>query len=230
MAQARETLKFPAGAPGLIIFDCDGVLVDSEVLFIAVDEIVLADLGWQIERDEIIKRFVGRSHHHFLTVVEEHIGYKLPDDWEDSYQHLYREAMLRDLRPVAGIVDALDLIKIPSCVASNGSHEKMQFTLGLTGLLTRFEGRIFSASEVEFGKPAPDLFIHAATTLGYEPSDCVVVEDSVAGVQAAHAADMKVIAYAGGVTPREQLEFAGMHVIDHMSELPHILENMIGVY
>jgi len=227
VTQDRDPSKFPAGMPGLVIFDCDGVLVDSEVISIAVDEIVLADLGWQIEQDEIIERFVGRSHGHFLTVVEKHIGYKLPDDWEDSYQHLYREAMLRDLRPVAGIVDALDLIKIPSCVASNGSHEKMRFTLGLTGLLTRFEGRIFSASEVALGKPAPNLFIHAASTLGYEPSECVVVEDSVAGVQAALAANMKVIAYAGGVTPREQLEFAGMHVIDHMSELPHILKKII---
>lgn len=216
----------PASAPSLIIFDCDGVLVDSEVLSIAVDKIVLADLGWQIEKDEIIAQFVGRSHDHFLAVVEEHIGYKLPDDWEDKYQHLYREAMLRELRPVAGIVDALDRIKIPSCVASNGSHEKMRFTLGLTGLSTRFEGRIFSASEVEVGKPAPDLFIHAATTLGYEVSECVVVEDSVAGVEAAIAAQMKVIAYAGGVTPRAQLEFAGVHVIDHMAELPPMLEKM----
>lgn len=227
MAQDRDPSKFPPGKPGLVIFDCDGVLVDSEVISIAVDEIVLADLGWQIEQDEIIKKFVGRSHHHFLTVVEEHIGYKLPNGWEDSYQHLYREAMLRELRPVAGIVSALDLIKIPSCVASNGSHEKMRFTLGLTGLLTRFEGRIFSASEVASGKPAPDLFIHAASILGYQPSECVVVEDSVAGVQAALAADMKVIAYAGGVTPREQLEVFGVRVIEHMSELPHVLEKIV---
>ena len=226
MAQDRGLSKSPSGKPGLIIFDCDGVLVDSEVISIAVDEIVLADLGWQIEADEIIARFVGRSHDHFLTVVEEHIGYRLPDDWEDSYQHLYREAMLRDLRPVVGIIDALDMIKIPSCVASNGSHEKMKFTLGLTGLFTRFEGRIFSASEVANGKPAPDLFIHASSSLGYMPSDCVVVEDSVAGVQAALAADMNVIAYAGGVTPREQLEVFGVRIIDHMAELPQSLDDL----
>ena len=206
--------KFLAGTPGLVIFDCDGVLVDSEVISIAVDEIVLADLGWQIGQDEIIERFVGRSHDHFLTVVEEYIGYKLPDDWEDSYQHLYREAMLRELRPVVGIVSALDLIKIPSCVASNGSHEKMRFTLGLTGLLARFEGRIFSASEVALGKPAPDLFIHAASTLGYEPSDCVVVEDSVVGVQAALAANMKGDCLCFEELLREQLEFANVPVIE----------------
>lgn len=228
MAQDREPSKLSSNTLGLIIFDCDGVLVDSEVISIAVDEIVLADLGWRIDRDEIIARFVGRSHDHFLTVVEEHIGYKLPDDWEDSYQHLYREAMLRDLRPVAGIIDALNVIKIPSCVASNGSHEKMKFTLGLTGLLTRFEGRIFSASEVLLGKPAPDLFLHASSTLGYAPSYCVVVEDSVAGVQAALAADMNVIAYAGGVTPRKQLETFGVSTIDHMSELPQCLEALVS--
>lgn len=223
MAQDRETLKLPSKTPGLIIFDCDGVLVDSEVISIAVDEIVLADLGWRIDTDEIIDRFVGRSHDHFLAVVEEHIGYKLPDDWEDSYQRLYREAMRRDLRSVPGIIDALDVITVPSCVASNGSHEKMQFTLGLTGLLTRFDGRIFSASEVALGKPAPDLFLHVSSTLGYKPSDCVVVEDSVAGVQAALAADMNVIAYAGGVTSRSQLEVFDVSVIDHMSELPQSL-------
>lgn len=223
MAQDRETLKLPSKTPGLIIFDCDGVLVDSEVISIAVDEIVLADLGWRIDTDEIIARFVGRSHDHFLAVVEEHIGYKLPDDWEDSYQRLYREAMRRDLRSVPGIIDAHDVITVPSCVASNGSHEKMQFTLGLTGLLTRFDGRIFSASEVALGKPAPDLFLHASSTLGYKPSDCVVVEDSVAGVQAALAADMNVIAYAGGVTSRSQLEVFDVSVIDHMSELPQSL-------
>lgn len=229
MAPDLELSKPPSSTSGLIIFDCDGVLVDSEVISIAVDEIVLADLGWRIDADEIIARFVGRSHDHFLKVVEEHLGYKLPANWEDSYQHLYREAMLRDLRPVAGIEDALDLIKVPSCVASNGSHEKMQFTLGLTGLLTRFAGRIFSASEVPLGKPAPDLFIHASSTLGYVPSDCIVVEDSVAGVQAALAAKMKVIAYAGGVTPREQLELVGVSVIDHMSELPQTLEHMTAL-
>lgn len=228
MTQDRDPAKFSSGRPGLVIFDCDGVLVDSEVLSISVDELVLADLGWQIGQDEIIARFVGRSHAHFLTVVEEHIGHKLSDDWEDSYQHLYREALTQDLRPVAGIVDALDSINVPSCVASNGSHEKMQFTLGLTGLLPRFEGRIFSASEVAHGKPAPDLFLHASSTLGYEPPDCVVVEDSVAGVQAALAANMKVIAYGGGVTPREQLEFVGVNVIDHMSELARILEKLIN--
>lgn len=184
---------------------------------------------WSIlSRDEIIARFVGRSHEHFVKVVEEHIGRSLPKNWEESYRHLYREAFTRDLRPVAGIVEALDAITAPTCVASSGSHEKMHFTLGLTGLLTRFDGRMFSASEVANGKPAPDLFLYVALALGHEPSNCVVVEDSFPGVQAALAAGMKVIAYAGGVTPRERLVGTGVTVIDNMSELPQAVEVLLG--
>ena len=104
----------------------------------------------------------------------------------------------------------------------------MHFTLGLTGLLRRFDGRIFSASEVAHDKPAPDLFLHAASVLGHEPSNCVVVEDSSPGVQAALAAGMKVIAYAGGVTPRERLTGTGVTVIDNMSELPQAVEVLLG--
>lgn len=208
---------------GLVIFDCDGVLVDSEEIAIAVDEIVLARLGWAISREEIIKHFVGKSHHHFLKTVEGYLGRALPDGWDEANQHLYRDAMARDLKPVPGIVEALVLIDYPTCVASSGSHEKMQFTLGKTGLLSRFEGRIFSASEVTHGKPAPDLFLHAAKTLGYSADHCVVVEDSVAGVEAALAAEMKVIAYGSGVTPRDQLVRHGVVVIDDMSELPQAI-------
>lgn len=213
---------------GLVIFDCDGVLVDSEIVALKVDEFILADLGWPIGRAEIITRFVGKSKAHFVQVVEEHLGRSLASDWEDLYQHLYREAYIRELQPVDGIIEALDEIKLPTCVASSGSHEKMEFTLGLTGLWHRFAGRIFSAAEVEHGKPAPDLFLHAASVLGHEAAHCVVVEDSAPGVQAALAAGMKVIAYAGGVTPRERLEGTGVHLIDHMSELPHAVSVLLN--
>ena len=206
--------------PFLIIFDCDGVLVDSEVISIGIDQSLLAELGWNISQNEVVSRFVGRSHEHFIKVVEEHIGRKLPDDWDVPYQRIYREALTRNLQPIQGITDALDLITNPTCVASNGSHEKMRFTLGLTGLLPRFEGRIFSASDVSHGKPAPDLFLHVSKVLGFPPEQCLVVEDSVAGVEAALAAEMKVIAYAGGVTPRHQLVRDGVIVIHEMSELP----------
>lgn len=211
-----------------MIFDCDGVLVDSEVISVKVDQMVLADLGWSISVEEIIDRFVGRSHAYFLEVVEEHLGRKLPDDWEDSYQHLYRQALARDLRLVDGIARALEKIDLPMCVASNGSHSKMEFTLKRAGLWSRFESRIFSASDVSQGKPAPDLFLHAASTLGFRPADCIVVEDSWAGVSAAIAAEMKVIAYTGGITSQHQLPTGEVTVIDHMSNLPEAIFGLLG--
>ncbi|MFD0593348.1 HAD family hydrolase [Catellatospora coxensis] len=106
------------------------------------------------------------------------------------------------LVPVPGIVEALNAITLPTCVASSGRHDKMRNTLGITGLYERFEGRIFSATEVANGKPAPDLFLHAAARMGADPARCVVVEDSRPGVQAARAAGMRVLAYAGGHTGR----------------------------
>lgn len=212
----------------LVIFDCDGVLVDSEVISVMVDQLVLADLGWSISVEEIIDRFVGRSHAYFLEVVEEHLGRKLPDDWEDSYQHLYRQALAQDLRLVDGIAEALEEIDLPTCVASNGSHSKMEFTLKRADLWSRFEGRIFSAADVAHGKPAPDLFLHTAKTLGYEPSNCIVVEDSPAGIQAALAAKMKIIAYAGGVISRSKLEGEAVIVIDHMNQLVTTINSLIN--
>lgn len=212
----------------LIIFDCDGVLVDSEIISVSVDQKVLEDLGWSISVEEIIDRFVGRSHAYFLEVVEEHLGRKLSDDWEDSYQHLYRQALARDLKLVDGIAEALEKIDLPMCVASNGSHSKMEFTLTHAGLWSRFEGRIFSAADVSQGKPAPDLFLHAASTLGFKPADCIVVEDSWAGVTGAIAAGMKVIAYTGGITSQHQIPTGDVTIIDHMSNLPEAISGLVS--
>lgn len=212
----------------LLILDCDGVLVDSEVISVKVDQLVLADLGWSISVEEIIERFVGRSHAYFLEIVEEHLGRKLPDDWEDAYQHLYRQALARDLRLVDGMADALEAIDLPMCVASNGSHSKMEFTLKRADLWSRFEGRTYSAADVAQGKPAPDLFLHAASDLGFKAVDCVVVEDSWAGVTAALAAKMKVIAYTGGISSQHRLPTDGVTIIDHMSQLPGAILELIG--
>lgn len=212
----------------LVIFDCDGVLVDSEIISVKVDQLVLSDLGWPMTIEEIVERFVGRSHAYFLEVVEEHLGRKLPEDWEDAYQHLYRQALANDLRLVDGIAEALEVINLPMCVASNGSQSKMEFTLKRADLWSRFEGRIFSAADVNEGKPAPDLFLHAASTLGYEPSHCIVVEDSWAGVTAGLAANMKVIAYTGGISSQHQIPTVGVTNIDQMSQLPGAIQELIG--
>lgn len=204
----------------LVILDCDGVLVDTEPLSIAVDVAVLADLGVPMTAQEVTDVFVGRTHDYWVSVVEGRLGAALPEGWEDDYQHLYEASYREHLRAVDGIVQALDDITLPTCVASSGGHDKIAFTLGLTGLWARFEGRVFSASEVAHGKPAPDLFLHAARSLGHKPARCVVVEDSVFGVQAALRAGMTPIAFAGGVTPRAKLERPGVTVIDDMRDLP----------
>jgi HAD superfamily hydrolase (TIGR01509 family) len=124
---------------------------------------------------------------------------------------------------VPGVVDALDRIATATCVASSGSQARMRFTLGITGLLDRFEGRIFSADEVEHGKPAPDIFLHAASEMGVPPARCAVIEDSVSGVTAGLAARMAVFAFAGGVTGRPQLSLEGVVVFDDMRALPEAL-------
>lgn len=208
---------------GLVIFDCDGVLVDSERLAIRVDVQVLASLGWAMSEDEVVRRFVGKSDAHMKREIEEHLGRTLPDDWDHAFRDVYLDTFRRELRPVDGIDEALDAVATPTCVASSGTHEKMRFTLGLTGLWTRFEGRIFSATEVAHGKPAPDLFLHAAARMGVAPAECAVVEDSRFGVAAARAAGMRAFGYAGGVTPADQLEGPETVVFADMRELPRLL-------
>ena len=207
----------------LIIFDCDGVLVDSERIAIRIDAMILEQLGWSLTESEIVERFVGRSTESITAAIEAHIGRPLPSDWDDGFEPLYREALARELTPIDGIIEALDAIALPTSVASSGSHDKMRFTLGLTGLYERFAGRIFSASEVARGKPEPDLFLHVAAQMGVAPTACVVVEDSEPGVRAGHAARMRVFGYAGGVTPAARLEAHATVVFDDMRDLPTLL-------
>ena len=178
----------------LVIFDCDGVLVDSERLAVRIDVQVLAALGWALTEQEVIERFVGRPDEVMVAEIEAYLGRALPKNWEDPFHHLYRDAFASALTPVAGIVEALDQITLPTCVASSGTHERMRYTLGLTGLYDRFAGRIFSSSEVARGKPAPDIFLKAAQKLNVDPTDCLVFEDAVSGVVAAKSAGMTCIA------------------------------------
>jgi HAD superfamily hydrolase (TIGR01509 family) len=207
----------------LVILDCDGVLVDSEPISVRLDVVVLGKLGWHLTEAEIAERFVGRSHEYMVGEIEAAIGRPLPADWHDELHALYREAFEAELAPVDGVVEALDRLATPTCVASSSSHERLRLTLGLTGLLGRFEGRIFSATDVANGKPAPDLFLHAAASMGADPARCAVVEDSRYGVEAARAAGMTAFGYAGGLTPRERLEGPATTVFEHMRELPGLL-------
>jgi HAD superfamily hydrolase (TIGR01509 family) len=207
----------------LVIFDCDGVLVDSERIAVPIDAHVLRELGWTLTEAEVVERFVGRSQGYMVGEIERVLGRPLPVDWEDGFAHLYQEAFDADLGPVDGIVEAIEAIELPACVASSSSHARLQYSLGRVGLFDRFRGRIFSADDVEHGKPAPDLFLHAAAALGADPRRCAVVEDSPYGLQAARAAGMRGYAYAGGLVARERLAGPGTTIFDDMRELADIL-------
>ena len=211
----------------LIIFDCDGVLVDSERLSLRVDSIFLERLGWPMGEAEIIERFVGRSDADMRAEIEERTGRPIPADIDREFDRVYRETFEAELRPVDGIAEALDEIVaagVPICVASSGGHAKIRRSLELTGLTSYFDERIFSAADVAHGKPAPDLFLHAASRMGAAPSRSAVVEDSAFGVEAAIAAGMRAFAYAGGVTTADRLARPGVVVFDEMRDLPALLE------
>jgi HAD superfamily hydrolase (TIGR01509 family) len=207
----------------LVILDCDGVLVDSERIAVRVEAELLAELGWPLSEAEIVERFMGRTDEYMDQAIEARLGDRLPAGWKDRFHAQYRAAYAAELAPVDGVLDALDRIAVPTCVASSGSHDKLRFTLGHTGLYARFEGRIFSGKEVANGKPAPDLFLHAAARMGAEPAACAVVEDTVWGVVSARAAGMRAFGYAGGLTPAERLEGPGTRVFHDMRELPALL-------
>jgi HAD superfamily hydrolase (TIGR01509 family) len=213
-----------ADALQLVIFDCDGVLVDSERLAVRVEAAMLAELGWPLREAEVIERFMGRSQAFMAEAILAQLGDRLPDGWQDRLDRRYRAAFDAELTRVDGVDEALDRIAVPTCVASSGSHEMLRHTLELTGLYRRFKGRIFSASEVAEGKPAPDLFLHAAARLGAEPAACAVVEDSRHGVQAARAAGMRAFGYTGGgLTPPERLAGPATVLFDDMRRLPELL-------
>ena len=209
----------------LVIFDCDGVLVDSERLSIRLDVELLATLGWRMAEDEVVERWVGRTEAAMRAEIEEHLGRSVEAEWT-AFSERYVAAFAAELEPVDGVADAVDAVQsagLATCVASSGDLGKIRRNLAKTGLLDRFDGRLFSADDVEHGKPAPDLFLHAASVMGAMPGRTAVIEDSVHGVMAGLAAEMAVFAYAGGVTPASRLTRAGVNVFDSMADLPGLL-------
>ena len=212
----------------LVIFDCDGVLVDSEPLACAsFSRAIKAEgLDWSVE--ETMRRLMGLSLKTGVEICEDELGRKLPDDFVEKMQAVtyqtFRDAPLQAVAGVKDAITALQAAGLDTCVASSGTPEKMRFTLGLTGLWDLFDGRIFSASQVPRGKPFPDLFLHAAISMNVQPFDCVVVEDSVPGVQAARSAGMRALAYAGEPYANlAALKQAGGEVFDTMKKLPGLV-------
>ncbi|MFI6285866.1 HAD family hydrolase [Streptomyces sp. NPDC051018] len=213
----------PSNPVELVIFDCDGVLVDSEPIYVEVDAVIMADMGVPFTEAEIIEHFVGSSTETYTAIVEERLGRPLEKGWHQPYEHLYEAAFLDRLTEVDGITETLARLTTPFCLASNSTHDSIRRSLEITALTPHFEGRVFSATDVPRGKPAPDLFLHAAATLGVAPADCAVVEDSPYGVQAARAAGMRVFGYAGGLIPATRLQGPNTVIFDDMRSLPDLL-------
>ena len=210
----------------LVIFDCDGVLVDSERISSRVFASLLDEIGLHFTPDGMIETFMGNSMGRCVEIVAQRLGHAPPDDLIERYHAIMRETLVRELQPIDGIaslLDALDAVELPYAVASNGEHSKMQTTLGATGLLARFEGRRFSSMDVARPKPAPDLFLHAAGRMAASPARCVVIEDSPLGVEGACAAGMTVIGYAD-LVPAARLRAAGAaYVVERLSALNELL-------
>jgi HAD superfamily hydrolase (TIGR01509 family) len=212
----------------LVIFDCDGVLVDTEPLSNRCFSEALNREGLDWDVAETMRRLMGRSMKSCIEIVEAELGRAVPDGFVERLQERtfarFREEGVRAVPGVVAALDALESAGVATCVASSGDHGKMRITLGSAGLWDRFDGRIFSSTQVARGKPAPDLFLFAAGHMGLSPTDSVVIEDSSAGAQAACAAGMRAYGYVGAPhTDRGGLVEAGATVFDDMRTLPSLL-------
>jgi HAD superfamily hydrolase (TIGR01509 family) len=207
----------------LVIFDCDGVLVDSELISNRVFAQALRELGLDLTLEFMFENFVGRSMQQCWSQVGAMLRREVPEEFRQRLKQQTEAALAAEVQAVQGVEALLDSLRIPYCVASSGSHAKMATTLGATGLLARFRDRMFSATEVARGKPAPDIFLYAARCCGVDPAACAVVEDSPAGVVAGVSAGMMVYGYSA-VTPSRRLLDAGAHrTFNSMRELPELL-------
>jgi HAD superfamily hydrolase (TIGR01509 family) len=207
----------------LVIFDCDGVLVDSELITNRVFSQMLGEIGLHFTLDEMFERFVGRSMATCLDIISALRGAPVPADFVDTCRERTARALQDRLIAVDGIREAVEVLPIPYCVASSGDHDKMRMTLGVTRLLDLFEGKLFSATQVPRGKPFPDVYLYAAERNGVDPRRCAVVEDSPIGVEAGVAAGMTVFGYAK-LMKADRLAAAGASVIfDDMRVLPQLL-------
>ncbi|SCX21380.1 6-phosphogluconate phosphatase [Agrobacterium sp. DSM 25558] len=182
----------------LVIFDCDGVLIDSETLASRIDAEELTRIGYPTSYSDVVLRFTGLSSATMRKLIEEDWGRPLPGNFDTIVQDRIKESYRTELQAISGIDQLLHQLQLPRCVASSSAPEKLRLGLELTGLWPHFDPHVFSSAMVKVGKPAPDLFLFAAAKMGVEPARCVVVEDSIAGVRAGVAAGMTVIGFTAG--------------------------------
>ncbi|WP_099867514.1 HAD family hydrolase [Pararhizobium haloflavum] len=214
---------------GLVIFDCDGVLVDSEPISISVLVDLVAEAGHDLSSDDAYDRFLGKSMASICAMLGDDPGIAVTPAHLDAMRLVLYRRFRDELRPIPGVAEALDAIDVPHCVASSSQPERIALSLDVTGLLHRLEPHIFSATMVENGKPAPDLFLYAADKMGISPERCLVIEDSVPGIEAAKSAGMRVFAFTGGSHAAPvglQSKVAALEpdlIFDNMRELPALL-------
>lgn len=224
--------------PALIIFDCDGVLIDSEVISARTLIIDLARHGVVVDRPYVARHFLGRSFPMVRAAIVERLGVDLPEGFEDEYRARLFAAFETELVAMAGAADMLAALKVPFCLATSSSPLRLARSLEIVGLDHVFKGRSFTASEVAHGKPAPDLFLHAAKQMAVDPRHCAVLEDSPTGLAAAVAAGMQVWRFTGGShmagidvelpeTLRPHRSFASFHQL--RTELPTLFQAPMGV-
>jgi HAD superfamily hydrolase (TIGR01509 family) len=213
-------------AAALAIFDCDGVLVDSEPISNGVLAEMLGEEGLQMTVAQARATFQGLLLRDIRALAEERLGRPLPADWIERYEIVRAERFRRELAPVAGAAEAVRTVAsadVAVCVASQGTLAKTRFTLGLTGLRELFdEQALFSAESVPRGKPAPDLFLHAAATMEVQPQHCVVIEDSATGVAAGVSAGMRVLGFCAD-SDADALAGAGAELVWTLAEVPELI-------
>jgi HAD superfamily hydrolase (TIGR01509 family) len=205
-----------------IIFDCDGVLVDTEKIGNGILLSMAEEHGFKMKIEDAYRNFNGRNLKDCFRHVEEAIGKKLPDNFESEYRERSFEAFKTEVKPMDGIVDFIDQLTIPYCVASSGPVEKIRLNLEIAGLLDKFENRIFSAYQINSWKPEPGIFLHAAKEMGFDVKDCIVIEDSKAGVKAGVSGGFKVYGFANEFN-EEDLKNEGATIFHSYEELKNIL-------
>lgn len=231
MKRGAAPLRAVTDAPGAIharyeavIFDCDGVLVDSEELAMDVSHRLLAELGLHYDPAEMRRRFVGCSSRFFRESVEADLGRPLPADWDARSSSELATALRRDVVAIPGVAAALRSIRLPVAVASNSGHDRIRLSLETVGLLDKFDAAIASAEDVADGKPEPYVYLHAAALLGADPARCIAIDDSQFGVLAAHRAGMRVLAFEGAGRIATLPASERVTTFQDMHELPALLD------
>jgi len=209
----------------LIIFDCDGVLVDSEPITNKVYVQMLSEYGYEVDEDEFLREFWGMAMTQRLQIISRKLGWTPPDDFVSVYHERLVEINIKELKPVDGVCTLIESLTIPYCVASNGSQQEIAHRLKVTHLAELFvDTKIFSGTEMPHPKPAPDIYLAAAKSFNLPPERCIVIEDSISGITAGVSAGMKVYGHAA-FTSSEKIRQAGAIPFINMAELQKILSN-----